>query len=41
MKKNNAVDAIENVIYQRALSGDFIAAIFYLKAQPVQSSGIG
>ena len=29
----NAVDAVENVIYQRALSGDVIAAIFYLKAQ--------
>src|SRR5688500_6273340 len=29
----NAVDAVENVIYQRALSGDTIAAIFYLKAQ--------
>lgn len=29
----NAVDAVENVIYQRALGGDVIAAIFYLKAQ--------
>lgn len=29
----NAVDAVENVVYQRALSGDIIAAIFYLKAQ--------
>lgn len=29
----NAVDAIENVIYQRALGGDVIAGIFYLKAQ--------
>ena len=29
----NAVDAVENVIYQRALGGDVIAGIFYLKAQ--------
>jgi 20S proteasome alpha/beta subunit len=29
----NAVDAVENVIYRRALGGDTIAAIFYLKAQ--------
>lgn len=29
----NAVDAVENVVYQRALGGDTIAAIFYLKAQ--------
>ena len=29
----NAVDAVESVIYQKALSGDVIAAIFYLKAQ--------
>jgi 20S proteasome alpha/beta subunit len=29
----NAVDVIESVIYQKALSGDVIAAIFYLKAQ--------
>ena len=29
----NAVDAVENVVYQRALGGDIIAAIFYLKAQ--------
>ena len=29
----NAVDRVENVIYQRALGGDTIAAIFYLKAQ--------
>ena len=29
----NAVDRVENVIYQRALNGDTIAAIFYLKAQ--------
>ena len=29
----NAVDAVENVIYQRVLGGDVIAAIFYLKAQ--------
>ena len=29
----NAVDAVENVVYHRALSGDIIAAIFYLKAQ--------
>ena len=28
----NAVDAVENVVYQRALGGDIIAAIFYLKA---------
>jgi hypothetical protein len=34
----NAVDAIENVIYQRALGGDTIAAIFYLKAS-VRSFG--
>lgn len=29
----NAVDAVENVVYHRALGGDIIAAIFYLKAQ--------
>ena len=29
----NAVDAVENVVYQRALGGDTISAIFYLKAQ--------
>lgn len=29
----NAVDRVENTIYQRALAGDTIAAIFYLKAQ--------
>src|SRR5687767_9713760 len=29
----NAVDAVENVIYQRPLARDTIAAIFYLKAQ--------
>src|SRR6185436_10851562 len=29
----NAVDGVESVIYQKALSGDVIAAIFYLKAQ--------
>jgi len=29
----NAVDAVESVIYQKALSGDVIAGIFYLKAQ--------
>ena len=29
----NAVDAVENVVYKRALGGDTIAAIFYLKAQ--------
>ena len=29
----NAVDAVENVVYHRALGGDTIAAIFYLKAQ--------
>lgn len=29
----NAVDAVENVVYHRALDGDIIAAIFYLKAQ--------
>src|SRR5688572_429551 len=29
----NAVDAVENMIYQRALGGDVIAGIFYLKAQ--------
>ena len=29
----NAVDAVENTVYQRALGGDTIAAIFYLKAQ--------
>ena len=28
----NAVDVVESVIYQKALSGDVIAAIFYLKA---------
>ena len=30
---DNAVDAVENAVYQKALSGDTIAAIFYLKAQ--------
>ena len=30
---DNAVDAVENVVYHRALGGDIIAAIFYLKAQ--------
>ena len=29
----NAVDAVENVVYHRAVGGDIIAAIFYLKAQ--------
>ena len=29
----NAVDAVENMVYRRALDGDIIAAIFYLKAQ--------
>ena len=29
----NAVDAVENTVYKRALGGDTIAAIFYLKAQ--------
>jgi hypothetical protein len=29
----NAIDVVESVIYQKALSGDVIAAIFYLKAQ--------
>ena len=29
----NAVDAVENTVYHKALSGDTIAAIFYLKAQ--------
>ena len=28
----NAVDGVENVVYKRALGGDTIAAIFYLKA---------
>jgi hypothetical protein len=28
----NAVDAVESVLYQKALSGDTIAMIFYLKA---------
>lgn len=28
----NAVDAVENTVYKRALGGDTIAAIFYLKA---------
>ena len=28
----NAVDAIESVLYQKALSGDTICMIFYLKA---------
>ena len=28
-----AVDAVENVVYHRALAGDIIAAIFYLKAR--------
>ena len=29
----NAVDAVENVVYHRALGGDIIEAIFDLKAQ--------
>ena len=29
----NAVDAVENTVYHKALSGDTIAAIFYPKAQ--------
>jgi hypothetical protein len=29
----NAVDAVESVLYQKALSGDTICMIFYLKAQ--------
>lgn len=28
----NAVDAVESVLYQKALNGDTIAMIFYLKA---------
>jgi hypothetical protein len=28
----SAVDAVESVLYQKALSGDTIAMIFYLKA---------
>ena len=28
----NAVDAVESVLYQKALSGDTISMIFYLKA---------
>src|ERR1051325_6039950 len=28
----NAVEAVESVLYQKALSGDTIAMIFYLKA---------
>lgn len=36
----NAVDAVENVIYQRALSGDVIAAIFYSRPS-VRSIAIG
>ena len=28
----NAVDAVENVIYEQALGGNTLAAIFYLKA---------
>ena len=28
----NAVDAVESTLYQKALSGDTIAMIFYLKA---------
>jgi transposase-like protein len=28
----NAVDAVESVLYQKALNGDTIAIIFYLKA---------
>ena len=28
----HAVNAVENAVYQKALSGDTIAAIFYLKA---------
>jgi hypothetical protein len=30
----NAVDAVETVLYQKALSGDTIAMIFYLKGPP-------
>jgi len=30
--KDNAVDAVESSLYQKALSGDTIAMIFYLKA---------
>jgi len=29
---DNAVDAVESVLYQKAVSGDTIAMIFYLKA---------
>ena len=29
----NAVDAVENALYKRALAGEVIPAIFYLKAQ--------
>jgi hypothetical protein len=28
----NAVDVVESVLYQKALSGDIVAVIFYLKA---------
>jgi hypothetical protein len=28
----NAVDAVESVLYQKALGGDIVAVIFYLKA---------
>jgi len=32
----NAVDAVESVLYQKALSGDTICLIFYLKAHRPQ-----